>query len=109
VTRNRPVEVLCRSKVERHLTTFPSDFVAVLGFLFDRPSWTSPRIRGLCITPNRCLWARVNGDQHDRFMGSEEVFLSNVERLARAAGLTPAEHFFLAHLFRLRTQDLATK
>lgn len=85
------------------------DFVAVLGFLFDRPSWTTPRIRGLCLSENRCLWARVDGPKYDRYVGTEEGVFRNIDEVARGAGLSPAEHAFLVHLFRRRTLDLATK
>src|SRR5829696_4462798 len=70
-------------------------FTAILGGLLGE-DWSTPKIAEMRITPDRCLLARVEGeDTFKTFLGAEADLIRNVHGIAEVAGLDGDEVGYL--------------
>lgn len=83
----------CAAKLRRVRTS--GMFTAMLACLLDE-DWTEPRIEQLCITSDRCLLARKQGDVgFNEFIGAEKDLIRNIHGVAKAAELDGDELGYL--------------
>jgi len=70
-------------------------FSALLGCLLEE-DWTTPRIEELCISPDRCVLARLAGEAAFKvFIGTETDLIRNIHGIAKVAELDGDEVGFL--------------
>lgn len=72
-----------------------AQFRALLGCLLNE-DWTTPRIEELCISPDRCILARPEGEvTFKAFIGAEQDLIRNIHGIAEVAELDGDELGFL--------------
>ena len=70
-------------------------FSALLACFLDE-DWTTPKIAELCISPDRCVLARLDGDAGFMvFIGAEADLIRNIHGIAQVAELDGDEVGFL--------------
>ena len=70
-------------------------FSALLACLLDQ-DWTTPRIDELCISPDRCVLARLVGEAAFKlFIGAEADLIRNIHGIAEVAELDGDEIGYL--------------
>ena len=87
------IRISCDTKLAG-IETGPQ-FSALLGCLLDE-DWTTPRIEELCISPDRCVLARLAGEAGFKvFIGAEADLIKNIHGIAKVAELDGDEVGFL--------------
>ena len=83
----------CAAKLKGVETS--AQFTAILACLLDE-DWTTPKILQLCMTHDRCLLARKEGDVgFDTFIAAESDLIKNIPGIAKVAGLDGDELGYL--------------
>jgi len=92
----REPDEIRQSCAEKLLAVETSDhFTAILGCILGE-DWTTPRIEELCISPDRCLLARVAGESSFKILlGAEQDLIRNIHGIAGVAELDGDEVGFL--------------